>query len=110
MWNKENNKRDTTVAHIMITHLDKYHAYHVPFPKEISGDLSKEHDWAFAPELYGANLMNRFPDVFHQVCELVDDAIERGDIVFLDDGTIIGWEEPVSGLEADEPETKYARG
>jgi hypothetical protein len=109
MWNKENNKRDTTVAHIMISRLDKYHAYHVSFPKDISGDLGMEHDWAFAPGPEGANLMVRFPELFQQVCELVDDALECGDIVFLDDGTIIGWEEPVSAYEDTTREVRFAR-
>ena len=83
------NSKQTTVAHIMVGHLAKKGIL-VLFPIEITGDMHKEHRWAMSTE--GADLMHRYPDEFHEVCELVDDAIEIGEIAFLDDGTIIGWD------------------
>jgi len=84
----DQNSEQTTVAHIMVNHLAKQGKL-VLFPIEITGDMRKEHRWAMSTE--GADLIHRYPDVFHEVCELVDDAIEAGEIAFLDDGTIIGW-------------------
>lgn len=67
----------TTVVHIVIERL-KLKGVLYTFPKEIQGDLVKEHDYA----LREFNLMEEHGALFDNVCKEIDYAIADGVVVF----------------------------
>ena len=67
----------TTVIHIVLERLIGNRLDYV-FPKEIQGDLQKEHDYA----LREFNLMEEHGALFDNVCKEVDHAIDEGVVIF----------------------------
>jgi len=76
----------TTVAHMIIERL-KHSGIELVFPEHVSGDLDKEHDWAMSTS--GFDLINNFRDIFDDVCNDVDDKVEKGIVIFTDSGIIV---------------------
>ncbi len=78
--------KQTTVAHLIIKRLSII-GIKLVFPDEYKGDLLTEHDFAMRTD--GFDLINQYPDLFHEVCDEVDRMIEDGSCHFTDDGVVV---------------------
>ena len=76
----------TTVAHIIIERLTEQ-GLKLEFPEKYRGDLLTEHDFAMRTD--GFDLINQYPDLFHEACDLVDQMIESGECHFTDEGIVV---------------------
>jgi len=77
--------KKTTLAHLMIDRMAT-DASQFDWPIEYKGDLLKEHGWAM--DTSGGNFMERWPDLFEQICYEIDEWIAGGIVVFHDTGLI----------------------
>ena len=78
--------KQTTVAHMIIEKLAEQ-GINLEFPPQYGGNLLIEHDFAMRTD--GFDLINRFPDLFHETCDLIDQMIELGECHFTDEGIVV---------------------
>lgn len=77
----------TTIAHLIIEKLNQ-EGIIIEFPDDIKGDVIKEHNWSFFNR-DGPMIMSNHTELFHEVCNEVDEWIKDGTIIFNgEDGTI----------------------
>jgi hypothetical protein len=77
---------ETTVAHIVLERLNAGNE-NIVIPKEFEGNLIAEHHWLMFSES-GPKLMLNHKDLFQNVCQEVDYAINEGVASFSDEGVI----------------------
>lgn len=76
----------TTVAHIIVERL-KANNIIIDIPESLEDDLIKEHNWLLFSE-DGPKLIKNYNQLFINVCQEVDYAIEAGVAHFSDEGII----------------------
>jgi hypothetical protein len=76
----------TTVAHIVLERLNAA-GENIIIPKDFEGNLTAEHHWLMFAET-GPKLMLNHKELFHNVCQEVDYAINEGVASFSDEGII----------------------
>lgn len=77
----------TTIAHIMLERLEKQ-GITIEISPHVEGDIIEEHDWLMSGS-NGPMFLERFGDLFQEICIEIDKGIALGEVTFLDDGTII---------------------
>ena len=76
---KNGDNMQTTVPHIVVERLPE-DKRNFDYPDDVKGDLIKEHNWLLSKE--GLNIIASYSDLFTNVCEEVDAAVNEGVAVF----------------------------